>query len=97
VLFFQVHAGEVTGYELWQLEERNVEDSFLELQKAIGVAVTAVERVTRENRDNSREIFALIQGAINDQKIGITIRKGMKTLKGVADAAKIVKLLSFGS
>jgi hypothetical protein len=69
VLFFQVHEGQMTDYFLVSLDERNVEDSFCELQTYIQKAVNELEEVKKENFGNSREIFALLKSGVKHERL----------------------------
>ncbi len=69
VLFFQVHEGLMTDYFLVSLDERNVEDSFWELQTYIQKAVDELEAVKKENFGNSREIFELLKSGVKYQRL----------------------------
>jgi hypothetical protein len=69
VLFFQVHEGLMTDYFLVSLDERNVEDSFWELQTYIQKAVNELESVKKENFGNSKEIFELLKFGVKNERL----------------------------
>jgi hypothetical protein len=93
VLFFQVESGEVANYYLWQLSQQKVEEAFIELREAIGMAVTAIEKFAVENRGNSHEIFNVIHQRLSKRRLQLRILKGVRVLKGVKDAGSLVTML----
>jgi hypothetical protein len=93
VLFFQVHDGEVVDHELWQLQQQRVEDAFVELRDAIGLVVTALEKVEDENRGNAVELFNLVKRRIGEERTKVRILKGLKAIRAVKDITSFVHLL----
>ena len=93
LLFFQVEGGEIVNYYLWQLTQQRVEDAFIELREAIGIAVKAVEQVAEENRGNAHEIFNLIEQRLKARRLKLRILKGVRALKEVRDAGSLVTML----
>ncbi len=69
VLFFQEHNGLLTDYFLLGLDERKLEDSFWELQDYIQTAVDNLERITKDNHANSREIFNQLKTGVDGQRL----------------------------
>lgn len=90
VLFFQVQNSNVSDYRLIQLDQREIEASFLELKKYIEVAAKALQDVNRENKDNVNEIFSLVDQSVAGIRLGIQIKKGIKTVTSVAELASTV-------
>lgn len=90
VLFFQVQNFNVSDYRLIQLDQREIEASFLELKKYIEVAAKALQDVNRENKDNVNEIFSLVDQSVAGIRLGIQIKKGIKTVTSVAELASTV-------
>ena len=69
VLFFQEHDGLLTDYFLLGLDENKMEESFWELQKYIQTAVDNLENITRDNYQNSQEIFNQLKSGVDGQRI----------------------------
>lgn len=61
VLFFQTNKETISNYRLIQLDENQLEASFLELKKYIKVAAEALHLVNRENKNNTDELFNRIR------------------------------------
>lgn len=90
VLFFQVQNSNVCDYRLIQLDQREIEASFLELKKYIEVAAKALQKVNRENKNNVNEIFSLIDQSVAGIRLGIQIKKGVKTVTSLTELASSV-------
>jgi len=69
VLFFQEHEEMLTDYFLLGLDERKLEESFWELQDYIQTAVNNLEKISKENYDNSREIFNQLKTGVEGQQL----------------------------
>lgn len=75
VLFFQVTDSLVSDYFLISLDERNVEESFWELQDYIQKAVDKLEGVEFDINHNSAEIFYRLKNGVTEKRIGKQIFK----------------------
>jgi hypothetical protein len=90
VLFFQVQNSNVSDYRLIQLDQKEIEASFLELKKYIEVAAKALQEVNRENKNNVNEIFNLVDESVAGIRLGIQIKKGIKTVTSITELAATV-------
>ena len=90
VLFFQVQNSNVSDYRLIQLDQKEIEASFLELKKYIEVAAKALQEVNRENKNNVNEIFNLVDESVAGIRLGIQIEKGIKTVTSITELAATV-------
>lgn len=68
ILFFQVADRMVIDYFLVNLEQEKIEDSFLELNGFIKEAVSNLEKIKKENYENSQPIFDAMKRGVNGKK-----------------------------
>lgn len=90
VAFFQVKNDKVSDYRLIQLDQQEIEASFLELKRYIEVAAKALEEVNRENKNNVDEIFNLVDQSVAGIRQGIQIKKGIKIITSIGELASTV-------
>jgi hypothetical protein len=69
VLFFQEHDGLLTDYFLLGLDENKLEESFWELQHYIQSAVDNLEKIAKDNYQNSQEIFNQLKLGVESHKL----------------------------
>ncbi|WP_162549939.1 hypothetical protein [Hymenobacter nivis] len=90
ILFFKIQDGQVIDYTMIELEENLIEQSFLELQGYITVAVEALKKISIENKDNSEEIFHLVNLRVGDMRDRRTIGKVLKKITSVAELGSAI-------
>ena len=90
VLFFQVNEEEVIDSLLIELEEERMEDSFIELKKLITVCVDVLKKINKENSQNYKEIFDLIEIKMKANKNAKIIKRVTKTAGKVINLAAAV-------
>lgn len=88
VLFFQTDSEKIIDYTIIELDEKEIEQSFLELKTYIEKAVEALKLITDENKGNIQEIFNNVGGSV----------KGVRTRRVAAQKVKkITSLAELGS
>jgi hypothetical protein len=86
VLFFQVHEKEVIDYILIELDEKDIQPAFRELQDYISNVVEVLKRIKMKN--NSQRIFEQVETRV----------KGVRLRKKVTKAIPAIKFfVEFGS
>jgi hypothetical protein len=88
VAFFQIDNDSVVDYTLIQLDQNTIPEAFLELKLYIKIATETLKKITTENRNNSQEIFDLIESNTKSE------RKLIKTKRGLKKITSITELLS---
>ena len=74
VLFFQVHGDELSDACLVSIRAKYVEKTFTEISGLLQSVVESIQNVRPENRENTKEIFDLIQSALKERKEKIVIK-----------------------
>ncbi len=93
VAFFQVHENKVIDNVLIQLDSDKIEDSFLELKLYIQTAVETLRKITEENKNNSKEIFGLVESNVKSARKLLVIKRKAQTFLSVTElVGKIVGL-----
>ncbi len=90
ILFFQIQDGQVIDYTMIELEENLIEQSFLEIQGYINTAVEVMKNIDEDNRDNSKEIFDLVNLQVGDMRNRRTARKVLKKITSVAELGSAI-------
>ncbi|MCC9019142.1 hypothetical protein [Flavobacterium lipolyticum] len=90
VLFFQVKDDAVSDSRLIQLDQEEIEASFLELKQYVKIAAEALYEVNRENKYNVDELFSLVDQSVSGQRQKIQIKKGIKIVTSIADLATTI-------
>ncbi|WP_375418191.1 hypothetical protein, partial [uncultured Hymenobacter sp.] len=90
ILFFQVQNNQVIDYTMIELEENMIEQSFLELQQYISAAVNVLKNIDEENRNNSKEIFHLVNLRVGDMRSRRTARKALRRITSVAELGSTI-------
>jgi hypothetical protein len=90
VIFFQVVDNTVSDYRLIQLDESQIENSFLELKKYIKVAVDALIQIEPSNRNNLKEIFDLVDMNVKAERQSIVAKRGIKKLTSIGELASTI-------
>ena len=73
-----------------ELDENQLEASFLELKNYIKVAAEALHFVNRENKNNYKDLFYLADASVRQTRQAIQIRKGIKAVTSVVELASTV-------
>ena len=85
LLFFQVSNEKVTGTYLVKLHATRIEDSFIEIADVLTAAATSISQVKDENRENTDEIFTLIETELQQRHmLSSLIRIGAR-IKSIVD------------
>jgi hypothetical protein len=74
ILFFQVSGFVITEYTIANLRENEIEKGFIEMKDIINNAVTSIKQVEHPFKDNHKEIFNLIRGAIESSEFWKTAK-----------------------
>jgi len=90
ILFFQVQEGEVIDSILIQLDEEKIEDAFLELKNYIRKTADVLSKITEENRNNSKEIFDLIEHEVKTARNSKVLKRRFKKLTSVAELGSTI-------
>lgn len=91
LLFFQVSEKKVTGSFFVELHEKKLEDAFEEVKSVLTTAVGSISRVKKENRGNTKEIFALIETELQQRELLLKLIGIGKRIKAVVDTGNWLK------
>jgi hypothetical protein len=80
VLFFQTNEEKVIDYSIVELDEQEIEKSFLELKNYILEAVKALKLIKKENKNNIQQIFNNVKGNVEGKRTKIVTVKKIKNL-----------------
>jgi hypothetical protein len=86
VLFFQIDNETVIDYTLIELDEKDIQQAFQELQKYIISAVDALKYITEENKENHQQIFTNLESNVKGERTRV---KTIKTFKKVTSIAEL--------
>lgn len=90
MLFFQVEKNEVIDSLLIELREKTVEQSAIEIQEYLTVAKEALKDVTKENRQNYKEMFNLISQNVAAKETKNKIKRVSKNAGGIVGLASLI-------
>ncbi|MBI5893418.1 MAG: hypothetical protein HZB79_07190 [Deltaproteobacteria bacterium] len=90
VMFFQVHNDKVIGYTLIELDEQEIEPAFIELKTYIAKAVEILKQITDENKQNSKEIFNLIESQVKRIRIRKVAKQTVKNITSLVELASSI-------
>lgn len=83
LLFFQVSGKEIID-SLWvNLHEKRTEPAFEEIRGLVGSAVSAVQEMPNDNREDAQEVFDQIQGAVKGEATRRKIRRMAEPAKPI--------------
>ncbi|MEN0054483.1 MAG: hypothetical protein AAGC65_12490 [Mucilaginibacter sp.] len=80
VMFFQIQNDQVLDYELIELSEERIEESFGELKIYITKTVEVLKGISPQYVANNKEIFDLVKAEVKGIRRMTIIKKGIKTL-----------------
>ena len=90
VLFFQVDNGEIIDYSLIQLDEKDIQRAFQELQNYIISAVDTLKLITEENKHNHKQIFSNLESSVESERTKIVASKVIKKVTSVAELGSAI-------
>jgi hypothetical protein len=85
VIFFQIQNNQVVDYEMIQLDEKNIEGAFIELNYYIQEAVETLKQITEENYKNRKEIFDLVSSNVKSLRSSIVRKKFFKKVSSITE------------
>jgi hypothetical protein len=85
VLFFQIEDEKVIDYSLIELDEKDFQLAFQELQGYIISAVDALKLITEEHKGNHQQIFTNLESNVKSVRTKITTVKTFKTITSIAE------------
>lgn len=91
ILFFQVDNNSVIDSLLIDLKEQEIEKAFLELENYLISAVSALEKITPENRQNIREVFNCLEAEVKSLRTARKIKRIVQntlSVKGLLSSIK---------
>lgn len=85
VLFFQIDNETVIDYTLIELDEKEIQQAFKELQNYIISAVDALKYITKENRNNHQQIFTNLESNVKGERTRVKTVKIFKKVTSIAE------------
>lgn len=93
VIFFQVNDENIIDYTIVELDELEIEQSFIELQNYIAKVVKEMKYITEDNRGNLQEIFNNTESIVQSERWkNIAVRRIRKVIPIARFGASIYRL-----
>ena len=91
ILFFQVDNNSVIDSLLVDLKEQEIEKAFLEMKNYLNKAVSALKKITPENKQNVREIFNCLEAEVKSLRTARKIKRIVQNMLSVKDLLSSIK------